>query len=97
MEEIGMDNKVTHIVRLDPEGTSEEERERLRASFAALLASGQPLLGSGPLVDEGGPASRVPLLREPVAGDARDPDRPAHLRPRVGGPSACTGRWPSEA
>jgi len=47
---MGMDNKVTHIVRVDPEGTSEEERERLQAEFAALLASGQPLLDRTPLI-----------------------------------------------
>jgi len=45
------DNKVTHIVRMDPEGTSEAEREQLRADFAALLASDQPLLGGTPRHD----------------------------------------------
>jgi len=71
-----MDNNVTHIVRLDPEGTSEEEREQLRADFAALLASGQPLLG-GP-----------PLVSEPARRDEHAPDEPTGLRPLVGGQSA---------
>ncbi len=84
VEERGMDSKVTHIVRMDPEGTSDEERERLQADFAALLASGQPLLGG------------TPRVAEPVRGDARDPDEPSGLRAIVGGQSARPRRRPTE-
>ncbi len=75
-----MDNNVTHIVRMDPAGTTDAEREQLAADFAALLASGQPLLGG------------TPPLREPVLPDVRDPAGRAGLRPIVGGRSARTRR-----
>ncbi len=76
---------VTHLVRMDPEGTSEVERAQLAADFAALLASGQPLLG-GTL-----------LIREPVLCDVRDPDESAGPRPIGGGKSARPRRRPTEA
>lgn len=80
-----MDNgHVTHIVRMDPEGTTDAERAQLAADFAALLASGQPLLGG------------TPLMREPVLPDVRDPAGRAGLRPIAGGKSPRLRR-PSEA
>jgi hypothetical protein len=66
---------MTHLVRLDPAGTSEEERERLQDDFAALLASGQPLLGG---------TSRVAESARP---DAREPG--ARPRPQSVEPGGC--------
>jgi len=73
-----MDNgQVTHIVRMDPEGTPDAERAQLAADFAALLASGEPLLDRAPLMsDESG--TRGP----------RDPDQPVVLQPLGGGKRA---------